>query len=259
MSAKIKPYQGLWQIIRFNPWFYAVAISGLVAGATMIYGYWEVAPLWLKLLVAGGYGLACWWTLVSLLVSHWVYDRSDWPRGQWFQRMLLGTAALRILNVHAGFDETTRRLRAWLPGSSVQSLSLFDPTRLTEKSIHRAAAYRPSPNDERLGSPEAWPVPVRTYDLVCFLLSAHEFRQHKERVALLQRAAESLAVGEEAAILLVEHVRDAANFMAFGPGFLHFHSVATWQRAWEAAGLKVLVEDRVTPFLRLWKLAPRSR
>lgn len=256
MSASVKHFQGLWQIVRFNPWFYVVAIGGLLVGAALTPWRWELLPPLLQVVLLAGYGLACWWTLASLVVSHWVYDRSDWPCGCWFQWIVVGAPIERILNVHAGFDETSDRLRAWLPEASVQSLSLFDPARLTERSIHRAAAYRPSPSDERVGSPEEWPITPQTFDHVCFLLSAHEFRRHEERVALLQRAVESLASREGTTIVLAEHVRDLANFIAFGPGFTHFHSVTSWQQAWTDAGLKLDCGFKVTPFLRVWKLRP---
>jgi hypothetical protein len=55
--------------------------------------------------------------------------------------------------------------------------------------------------------------------------------------------------------LLVEHVRDAANFLAFGPGFLHFHSPASWRRCWEGAGLRSIDQFCVTPFVQVYVLS----
>lgn len=247
-------FRGVWQVVRFNPWFYAVAALLLAAGVWL--RPWEWAPGLGGWMVLGSYGLAAWWVLGSLVVSHWVYDRSDWRRGGWLRGLAGSRSMKHLLNVHAGFDETSERLRTWFPGAKIETLSLFDHERLSERSIHRAAAYRPSPQEEWRGSPEAWPAPGGCYDAVLFLLSAHEFRRHEERVGLLCRARERLAPKPDAIIVLAEHARDTANFFAFGPGFLHFHSAGAWRAAWEEAGLEMTEALRVTPFLRVWVLKP---
>jgi len=56
-------------------------------------------------------------------------------------------------------------------------------------------------------------------------------------------------------VVLDEHLRDTATFLAFGPGFLHFHSPASWRRCWEHAGFRSMDEFRVTPFVRIFVLS----
>ena len=254
MIRRSTTFQGVWQIVRFNPWFYLASFGLLAGGACLQPWLWfSTVPL-LRSSVLFGFGLACWWTLASLAVSHWVYDRSDWPRGSWLRTLAKHHQPQQVLNVHAGFDETTERLRCWLSNAEVKTLSLFDPQRLTEKSIHRASVYRPPPAHEWKGSPENWPSPKASFDWVLFLLSAHEFRAHDERVNMLRRAREALREGRHSVVILAEHVRDLPNFLAFGPGFLHFHSVSSWQKAWHEAELKPAQVLHVTPFLRVWIL-----
>jgi hypothetical protein len=260
MSRPANNFQGLWQIVRFNPWFYGAALGMLAGGVYFQPWHWFSSVPLLHASVQFGFGLACWWTLASLAVSHWVYDRSDWPQGNWLRNLASHHHPKQVLNVHAGFDETTDRLKSWLPNADIETLSVFDPQRLTEKSIHRAAIYRPGAADEWKGSPESWASPQGTFDWVLFLLSAHEFRKHEERVNLLRRAREALCDEASSTVILAEHVRDLANFMAFGPGFLHFHSASSWQNAWLEAGLESVQSLHVTPFLRVWVLtsAPQS-
>jgi hypothetical protein len=75
---------------------------------------------------------------------------------------------------------------------------------------------------------------------------------HGERVRWFAEARRCLASGGR--VVLVEHLRDLANFAAFGPGFIHFHSAGTWRLAWESAGLRCFDDFRITPFLRVFIL-----
>lgn len=100
---------------------------------------------------------------------------------------------------------------------------------------------------------DRWPAAAESADAVFGLLAIHELRRHAERCAWFSEAGRCLR--HDGRVVLVEHLRDLANFLAFGPGFLHFHSRGSWQRAWESAGFRLVDEFRVTPWVRVFVLS----
>ena len=50
-------------------------------------------------------------------------------------------------------------------------------------------------------------------------------------------------------VIVTEHLRDTANFIAYNIGFLHFHSKETWLQTFRNAGFKVFQEIKITPFI----------
>ena len=110
------------------------------------------------------------------------------------------------------------------------------------------------PNEGTLSSPyDAWRFPPESADVVVALLAIHELRSEAARSAWFAESKRCLRKGGR--VVLVEHVRDAANFVAFGPGFLHFHSAESWRRCWECAGFRSIDQFRVTPFVQIFVLS----
>ncbi|MEL7161496.1 MAG: class I SAM-dependent methyltransferase, partial [Bacteroidota bacterium] len=220
------PYQGVTNILRFNWHFYVLAVVGTVIGLVVARwlgdGWW-----WVGLMVAFGVVLT---TLVSLVVSWYVYDRSSLYSLNWLDRF----GSLRdLINVHAGFDETSALLADRFPEANLRVLDFYDPVLHTEVSILRARrAYPPYPGTERITTTDL-PLAAQSVDAIFLLLAAHEIRDVAERVAFFRQLRRALR--PEGRIVVVEHLRDGANFFAYTIGFLHFHSRTTWFRTFTQA------------------------
>lgn len=234
------PLAGVGNIMRFNWPFYALAAgAALLLGAAAAWG-----PTGLRVYA----GLALLAVLLpaglSLLASWYVYDYSTLYRFSWLPA---APAPRQIVNVHAGFDETSARLRARFPAAALQVFDFYDPQLHTEASIRRArAAVAPYPGTVAV-RPSALPLPTAGTDHLFVLLAAHEIRDPDQRVAFLRELGRVLAPAGRAVV--VEHLRDPANFLAYTVGFLHFYSRATWLRAFRAAGLQLESELKITPLV----------
>jgi hypothetical protein len=241
----------MWTIVRFNWPFYLVAILTLVSAAT---GIWMSDAPWLKI----GLGVvllgSLYFPVVSLGVSHQVYDRSDLYRWQWLARAMLEPGPKRIIFCHSGFDEASQELRTRYPNAEWIILDHYDPGMMTEASIRRARKCYPPKTETISAAYDCWPLAAVSTDAIFGLLAIHELRSEAERTAWFHEARRCLRPGGR--VVLAEHTRDLANFVAFGPGFMHFHSRASWRRCWQAAGLHCTDEFTVTPWVRIFIISP---
>ncbi|MBA2242654.1 MAG: methyltransferase [Chthoniobacterales bacterium] len=228
---------------------YAAAAVGLTAGMVVV----AVIPLpsGVRMAAFVAIALATFWLLVSLGVAHYVYDLAGIYRGDWLSAAL-PQAPRRYANLHAGLDEFSAILTERFPASEYRILDFFDARRMTEPSIARARKLAS-------GQPSAEPVDSRSLPMVdeeleaAFLISAaHELREPESRIQLLRELRRSLQA--DGRIIVVEHLRDLPNFLAFGPGFFHFYSRAHWFRNFRAAGLTVAKEFSLTLFVRVFIL-----
>jgi hypothetical protein len=236
-------------IARFNWPFYVVAalvLFGAIAGVCLAPG--PRTKLACLIVLAG----AAWFLIGSLGVSHLIYDRSDLYRWDWLELALRGTTPRQIIFCHSGFDEASQSLRVKMRDTEWKVLDHFDAKRMTEPSIRRARRLFPPTPGTLPAVYNAWPTATASADFVFGLLAIHELRSEMERTAWFSEAKRCLK--KDGRVVLVEHVRDAANFLAFGPGFVHFHSPASWRRCWENANFKAIDELRITPFVRVFVL-----
>lgn len=244
MSLKRGFAEGVLNIVRFNwPFFAGAAFAGAVLLVVALVAHSLISLIALICLVLLLIGM-----VVPLLVSFYVYDLS----GLYEMSFLYGSTPGKVLNLTAGFDETTKLLRANFPQAEVLTLDFYDPKDHTESSIRRARKLFPLPKEVLSISTSEIPLPDGDADLILGFLSLHELRDETERTRFLREAKRTLAAS--GSIMIIEHLRDLPNFLAYSIGFLHFHSRRTWLEAFTKADLKISDEQCLTPFIRIFKL-----
>ena len=237
-------YQGMEQILRYNLPMYAGAAAAAALAAA--------GAFWLPLAPAASATLLAFAAAVvlgsasSLLVSHYVYDRSELFRWDWLFSRIPVPASWTV--VHAGLDEVSPALRQRFPEARGDVLDVYDQGEMTEPSIARARRLTPLPEPARPAAAAALPVADGGADLVMLFFAAHELRRRSSRDALFAELRR--AVRPHGRVVVVEHLRDLANALAFGPGFLHFLPRGEWLRVARESGLAVREEVRLTPFVR---------
>lgn len=241
--------RGLRQIVRLNWPFYVVA-AFVAVGVPMAAHALPLAA-WFRAVLDTGAAVVGAWLAASLIASWIVYDRSRLMRWDWVLQAL-GFGPASWINLHAGLDESTPALRALFKDAHGRVFDIFDPAEMTEPSIARARRLArnevtPEPADFR-----RLPVPTGTIDAAMLLLSAHELRNEASRRALFAELRRVLGPGGR--VVVAEHLRDWANFLAFGPGFLHFHSRRTWVQCFTRNRFDVHAEFSITPFVRVFVL-----
>lgn len=243
-------WQGVVDILHYNRVMYALAgIVVLLGLALAAWTPWPPPARGLAGLAALGVAAVA---LGSLAVSHAVYDRSELHRWTWLTRRTPRVGSWAVL--HAGLDEASPALERLYPSAEGHALDLYDPDRMTEPAI-RVARRRRRAQDRR-GTFDDLGLPTATKDLVLLFFSAHELRAEPDRIALLREAARVLA--PHGRVVVVEHMRDLPNLLAFNLGALHFFPRRSWLRVMGQAGLRVVQEHTITPFVHAFHLAKEA-
>lgn len=246
-----KPWSGVASIARFNWPYYASALAVAIGAAITII---TSDHIWLKLGALCAVLGSCYFLLVSLGVSYLVYDCSDLYRWHWITKLQQPNSIDAAICCYTGFDDCSESLREKVQPQSWFVLDHYDAKTMTEASIHRARHLHPPAAHAIPCSFNHWPSSIPRAQIIIGMLAIHELRTAQQRIDWFTQAKQKLTT--DGSIVIVEHTRNLANFIAFGPGFLHFHSRATWQQSWEAAGLTSCKEFSITPWIRVFQLIP---
>lgn len=246
MAQMRKSFQGVSNVARFNWHFYllsfAVSLIILLGGIFIESIRFYAVILFFAALAA---------TSITLSVTYYVYDLSGLYDLFWLDELETKENE-KIVNINAGFDETSGLLADKFKDSELIVYDFYDPSKHTEVSIKRARkAYPPYPNTKRITTSKI-PLGDDAADKVFAILSAHEIRKAEERNIFFKELNRILKPNGQ--VFITEHLRDRANFLAYNIGFFHFHTRKSWLENFKCAKFEVEKEVKITPFLTTFVL-----
>jgi SAM-dependent methyltransferase len=243
-------FSGVWQIFLYNWHFYAAAFIFDLLAVVLLMRFTPQAGIRLGIYLIAA--VATYWALSSLVVSHYVYDRSHLYQWNWLAAALKKNPG-SWANIHAGLDQTSDSLIRLFPSAQRRILDIYIPSEMSEPSIKRARHQAQPAAVPEQANPSALPLEDGECDTIFLIFAAHELRRREARLQFFCEISRVLKSG--GCVVLVEHLRDWSNFLAYGPGALHFFSRREWLAVCTRAGLNVTNELRITPFVRCFVLA----
>jgi SAM-dependent methyltransferase len=250
MDLKRRKFQGVLNILSFNRHFY---VFGGIALALLILCHWVFGwPEYLFWIIIAAfiYGL-----IMPLAVSAYVYDFSGYYNFNWLGKYQLQDGEKKLfLNINAGFDETSYIIHHLFSKATLRVFDFYNPAQHTELAIVRARKVSLVYPGTQVIKTDAIPLQDHSADVIFLLSAVHEIRAHKEKVRFLKECHRLCK--PDGQVIMVEHLCDFPNFLAFSIGFTHFFSRKTWINAFREAGFTAIDETKFTPFMSVFNSRP---
>lgn len=250
MEIKRKKFQGVLNILSFNRHFYifGIAVLAIIVISHQIFR-WSDILFWI-IIISFLYGL-----IMPLLVSAYVYDFSGYYNFKWLKKCKIDESEVKqILNINAGFDETSFIIKNNFPNAELKVFDFYDAERHTEPAIIRARKVSlVYPNTQQMKS-NSMEMSDHSVDLIFLLSAVHEIRSNDEKIQFLKECHRVCKPNGK--VIMVEHLRDLPNFFAFSVGFTHFFSKKIWKNAFKNSGFTTFEEVKFTPFMSIFICKP---
>lgn len=240
-----KPFQGVKNIIQFNWHLYVIALVLILCLLVTSYYFGNSIAF-----ISNGIIVLVFSSItISLVVSYYIYDFSNLYQLKWIED---DKDSKLIINISAGFDETSALIKEKFPNSKVIPLDFYDPKKNTEVSIKRAQKKYPEFEGTKKINIDKLEFETNSIDKIFVIFSAHEIRNNNEKTSFFKELNRILK--PKGTIYITEHLRDLPNFIAFNLGFFHFFSKKNWLNTFKNTQLNVSQEIKLTPFISTFKL-----
>ena len=145
MVQQRRKFQGVLNILSFNRHYYVFGIAVLILlCASRWVLHWPPVLFWI-IVGAFLYGL-----VMPLIISAYVYDFSGYYDLHWMKGLIdTRQSAALIVNITAGFDETSYLIKESFPDADLLALDFYNRERHTEPAIRRARKVSPGYPDTR--------------------------------------------------------------------------------------------------------------
>jgi len=246
MKQKRTRFQGVLNILSFNRHYYIYGLAILlVLFLSQIFFNLPDVFFW-SVIFAFLYGL-----IMPLIVSAYVYDFSGYYNFDWLNKVIGSNQNPGlIVNINAGFDETSFLIKNRFHQADLKVFDFYNASQHTEPAIKRARNVSlVYPNTQQISSGSI-PLKENSADIIFLLSAVHEIRSNEEKVLFLKECHRVCKT--EGRVIMVEHLRDVPNFLAFSVGFTHFFSRSTWKKAFELSGFSSVQENKFTPFMSIF-------
>lgn len=243
-------WKGTWRIIQFNYPFYLggliAVMSGFIAGS--IFPEIKIY-LWLISILIGIQ------MLLGLAASWWIYDVHS---AYQLPDVLLSSISNNpiIANIHAGYDESTEEIKKQF--SFIEHLDIYDfydAKKHTEPSIARARKWIKHQNISIAIQAQS-PQLMRNYDVIFLMYAIHEMRNRAEQLSFLKTLSQFLSPSGK--IIILEHPRNALQWVVYNVGALHFYSNKYWLRLFSEGNFNLKIYPMNTPFTFIYVLENNS-
>ena len=242
MEIARKPYQGVYNIVRFNWHFYVIAFFII----TLLFYFKNIFGEGFQVFILLFATLIFVSILLSLMVSYFVYDVSNLYQFKYLPDL----NKKKVLNITAGFDETSPILKNKFPEINLEICDFYNEKQHTEVSIKRARKAYPRIENTKTVSTGLLPFPNDHFDHSLAIFSAHEIRNDEERIKFFKEI--NRVTRSDGQIFVTEHLRDLYNFSAYNIGFFHFHSFETWLKTFSRSGLTI--KDKIKSLFKFYSI-----
>lgn len=241
-----RKFQGVLNILSFNRHYYFFGLIFLIIlFVSRSFIEWNNIVFWI-VVAAFLYGL-----IMPLIISAYVYDFSGYYDLHWLNGLIKNEKEKKsFVSINAGFDETSFIIKNKFPNADLKVFDFYNAQHHTEPAIKRARRVSLVYPDTQHISSDFIPLDGNSVDIVFLLSAVHEIRSHEEKIRFLKECHRLCK--QNGQVIMVEHLRDFPNFLAFSVGFTHFFSRSTWKKAFESAGFFNLQEKKFTPFMSVF-------